>query len=568
MSEETKITGEQTRRQLLGRAAAGTAAIGVAASFPTVAQAADAIPAATQRLKRRSAPRPEMNILVIMVDQMRLPQMWLPPKLRRKAMPNLTRLANRSVEFTSNFTASNACSPARSTLTTGLYSHQTATFITQELKEGSALGAASPDMNPGFPTYGTMLRSLGYDTPWIGKWHLSAKCDYEPYGFANLTCPSPNGGPGEGLKEDRKIASQFIDWIGNRSAADGPWCTTVSLVNPHDIAFYPRFTRITPIERNPPKVFRKLPANFETPAQLLAQRKPLSQRGLQQAESVAVGRMPFHGKKAVEAWTGMLDAYLLMHRMVDQQIGRVMAALNARPKIAKNTVVMFLADHGDYCGAHGQRGKGAMAYDEAIHVPFTVYDPSGTWAKATGKPRPQLTSSVDLAPLLMTMASGGSGWRQNPEWAHLRSRLKVEKLLRNPNADGRPYIVHATDERAVEEGPVALLPANAPTHIVGVRTAQGKLANYSYWPKGTTDIQKKGSQQEAYDYSNRRGRLELDNEKRLARAKQAPVVKRLERIMEEKAIPKELRQPLPPKLAAVQKQAMSDYLKWTSENSS
>ena len=78
---------------------------------------------------------------------------------------------------------------------TGLYTHQTAMFG----------GTIAPDLNPGFPTYGTMLRGAGYDTLWFGKWHLFFGKDgclrdpYEPSGFTTLsgpgTCPDPIGLP-------------------------------------------------------------------------------------------------------------------------------------------------------------------------------------------------------------------------------------------------------------------------------------------------------------------------------------------------------------------------------------
>lgn len=551
-----------TRRELLERSAAVVAVAGAAALLPGGAAAATRGSAAGERAKRK--PRAGMNVLVIMVDQMRHPALTMSDTRFRSSMPNLSRLMGRSVRFDRHYTASNACSPARAVFTTGLYTHQTGMYITQELKEGGAIGGASPDLNPGFPTYGTMLRSLGYDTPWIGKWHLSSSGDYEPYGFANMTFPSPNGGPGEGLKEDRKIAGQFVDWIGARQASAGPWCTTVSLVNPHDIAFYPRFTRVTPGERNPKKVYRRMPANFETPSQLLARRKPLSQRGLQQAEAAAVGVMPWQGRQAVDAWTHMLDTYLLMHQMVDREIGRVLDALNRRPEIAANTIILFTADHGEYGGAHGLRGKGAAAYEEAIHVPLSVYDPTGSWTAATGRSRTQLTSSVDAAPLLMTLASGGDGWRADPRWAHLARRGKIEQLLRDPRARGRQYVIHATDERLVEEGPTVLLGGDGPTHITSVRTDRGKYASYNFWPQGTVDIQAKGAQAEAYDYASRRGELELDNLMRTPRKSRGPLVKQLETLLFDEAIPNELRAPLPADLQPVQQRALSDYLAYVA----
>lgn len=545
-----------TRRELLERGAAVAAVASAAALLPSAAQASTSTAASRARKK----PRAGMNVLVVMVDQMRHPALTMSDARFRSSMPNLSRLMRKSVRFDRHYTASNACSPARSAFITGLYTHQTGMYITQELKEGGTFGGASPNLNPGFPTYGTMLRSLGYDTPWMGKWHLSTTGDYEPYGFANMTFPSPNGGPGEGMAEDPKIAGQFVDWIGARQAADGPWCATVSLVNPHDIAFYPRFTRRTEGQNDPRKVYRRMPANFETPSQLLARKKPTSQRGLQQAEAGAVGVMPWKGSSAVTAWTDMLDTYLLMHQQVDREIGRVIDALNQRPEIARNTIVLFTADHGEYGGAHGLRGKGAAAYEEAIHVPLAVYDPSGTWAAGTGRGRTQLTSSVDIAPLLMTLASGGDGWRSDPRWAHLRRRGRIERLLGDPGAAGRSYVIHATDERWVEEGFTFIHGDGGPPQIASVRTAKGKYASYNFWKSGTVEIQSKGAQSEAYDYATRRGTLELDNLMRTPRKRRSPLVRDLQELLFDEAIPKELRAPLPKALQSFQQQAIDGYL--------
>ena len=102
-------------------------------------------------------------------------------------MPNLQALRNGAVNFESHYTASNDCSPSRGALVTGLYSHQTGCMITGD-----------SHLDPGFPTWGTLLRERGYETSWWGKWHLNPdpNASLEPYGFAGGTYPSPNGAPG------------------------------------------------------------------------------------------------------------------------------------------------------------------------------------------------------------------------------------------------------------------------------------------------------------------------------------------------------------------------------------
>ncbi len=80
-------------------------------------------------------------------------------------MPNVFELWRNGVKFESYYSAGNACSPARATLATGLYPHQEWLLATRT--------AAGPALQPGFPTYGKLLRSFGYETPYFGKWHLS-----------------------------------------------------------------------------------------------------------------------------------------------------------------------------------------------------------------------------------------------------------------------------------------------------------------------------------------------------------------------------------------------------------
>src|SRR6202011_1384018 len=107
-----------------------------------------------------------------------------------------------------------------------------------------------------FPTYGTMLREHGYSTNWYGKWHLThgdhrwgpAQAGaLESYGFSGGTFPSPDGGPGQGFRVDPYVTRQFERWFA-RAGRRGPWCTTVSFVNPHDIAWWYEWSRRVPAE--------------------------------------------------------------------------------------------------------------------------------------------------------------------------------------------------------------------------------------------------------------------------------------------------------------------------------
>jgi arylsulfatase A-like enzyme len=499
----------------------------------------------------RHRPRPEHpNILVILVDQLRFPQ-WVSPGAARAGLPpNLQRLREDGVSFARHYTASNDCSPARAALLTGLYTHQTGCMITG----GSTL-------DPGFPTWGTMLREHGYHTRWYGKWHLThhdnrwtratGERQLERYGFAGGTFPSPDGAPGQGWRKDPRVAAQFAEWFAHEGGGE-PWCTTVSFVNPHDIAWWYRWSDRVAAEATARHSQRRMPPNFETPELLIERGKPRLQRSLQATAAASFGPVPFTGPDAVGTWLEFLDLYMKLQLEVDRHIGHVMKTLESRPDVAANTVVVFTSDHGEYGASHGLRGKGGGAYEEAIRVPLIVKDPRGQLIRAPEQVRTQLSSSVDIAPLLLTIGTGSSDWRREPHYSHLARRLDLASILADPAAPGRPYVLHATDE-IVTEFAVETFAADAPLHVVALRTPTAKYATYSHWPQEGIAPLSGGEETELYDYATQSGRLELHSS-----AGQSPSEQSL-RDAHGRAFSDELRAPLPRRLGPAQARGFADY---------
>ena len=220
--------------------------------------------------------------------------------------------------------------------------------------------------------------------------------------------------------------------------------------------------------------------------------------------------------------------------------------------MAANTVIVFTSDHGEYGSSHGLRGKGAGAYEEGIRVPLIVKDPRGVLTSAPGQLRNQLSSSVDVAPLLLTIATGSSAWRREAHYSHLAGRLDLARILADPGAPGRPFVLHATDE-VVTEFAVEPYAADAPLHVVALRTPAAKYATYSDWPEQGTTPLSQGQETELYDYSNHSGRLELHSS-----VGQSPLEEPL-RAQLEHAFVHELRAPLPSRLRAAGERGFSDY---------
>jgi hypothetical protein len=362
---------------------------------------------------------------------------------------------------------------------------------------------------------------------------------------------------------DPLIRGQFVNWLGSRASDGGPWAATVSFVNPHDIAWYPRFTRGVEGEANPSSVYRHLPSNFETAQGRAARDKPEMQRRAQQIANELFGEVPTN-RHTPRLWTKLLDTYLLVQHLVDIEINHVLTALNKSP-FADNTIVVFTSDHGEYGGAHGMRGKGFAFYDEGCRVPLIVKDPTGAWTPQAGAERRQLLSSVDLAPLMLTLATGGSAWRGDSSYTQIASRPDIAAICQNASTPGRAYIAHATDEPGTSPAvpsPQQVKPA--PFHITGVRTPHGKIGRYAFWKDGGTTIdESQPVHWEAYNYATRDGRLEVDNiyDRKGASSSDKALVRRLSALLD-KAMTEEIQAPLPTPLQSVQQQA---YVDWFSQ---
>jgi len=549
---------------------------------------------------RRTSGRP--NIVVILVDEMRFPTVFpagvhTPAEFLRQYMPNVFYLWQHGVKFEGYYSSGNACSPARATIATGLYPHQQWLLATRT--------TSGPSLQPGFPTYGKLLRQFGYQTPYFGKWHLSnppangSTVGYlENYGFQGMTNPDPVGTNGQGAADDISvIADNAAHWFRQKARRAAPFCITVSFVNPHDKEFFwagseaPTYNGLfatqrlspfnpnympVPSEENPPPLgFPVIPPNWESYADLPAHGKPDTQQVIRSFQDAVWGGAPDDpsvttfsvapspiaprtygvGIAPYSYWQRGLDMYTLVQQMVDQAIGEVVAAI---PKsVLANTVIVFAADHGDYAGAHGLlSGKLGTAYEESIHVPLVVTDLTHRFARQLEKPRKQLASSVDLVPMLVTLGNRGSiSWRRGELARIYGERLNLVELLRNPNAAGRDHILFSTDEIM----PVVFNYLRAPTHVLAVRSREAKLVTYSHWFPGTTRPIPSSMQLEFYDYSTSEGRAETRSHAHDPRAKA------LAHKLFNQYVPQQMEAPLPPPLKRTVAKARASYIGFEAE---
>jgi arylsulfatase len=97
-------------------------------------------------------------------------------------------------------------------------------------------------------------------------------------------------------------------------------------------------------------------------------------------------------------WERFNDFYFNSLRAVDLEMSAILDELDALG-LAENTIVIFTSDHGEMGGAHGLRGKGPFAYEEAIRLPLIVSHPD----VAGGQDCNALTGHVDIVPSILSM---------------------------------------------------------------------------------------------------------------------------------------------------------------------
>lgn len=388
------------------------------------------------------------NILLLISDQERH-NGWLPPGVPLRWRD---RLRAEGLEFSSFWAHSLPCSPSRASLMTGRY-------VPQHGVPDNIIMPDHAELDPAVPTLGHMLRNVGYRASYLGKWHLSrnAHPNMEAYGFSDWEGNDRHfmGLAGTGVHFDPWIADNAAHWLRRNAASlDHPWFLTVALVNPHDVMWYPidqpfyarrnpeEYARIRELlaaaawkDDDPlplftgeyEEVFDRLPPNFHDDLEL----KPRAQRQWQHDQQN--GLWGYLDPKDEKAWLRQLDYYLELHRLGDENLGKVLGALE-ESGAWDDTVIMFTSDHGDMGGGHQLRSKGPFVYDEVLRVPLYVRAPGLT---SPGSRTGALATHVDLAATIASLA-GAAGASQLPG-------ADLTPVLRDPSVSPRDYVLFAMD---------------------------------------------------------------------------------------------------------------------------
>jgi len=316
-----------------------------------------------------SAGAAKPNVIILFDDQLRADVCGVYGG-KNITTPHIDRLARQGVTFTNAISSCPLCTPYRGMLHTGRY--PTHSGLLMNFLQASAV------QNPN--SLANVFKRGGYDTGFIGKWHLSVgwrktEGKYEPnreaveaYRQTNPETEFEPPGPGrlgydhwEGFNfhmdfndywfyrdEPQKIFSgkyetdtqidQAISYMEKRKALKKPFFLTIAPHPPHP-PFSPSHLPPSGLDQIPEEIHWSPNVPEDNP------RDPLDMR-----------------------------YYLAMAKNVDDNLGRLMRYLE-ESGLDQNTIVVFTSDHGEMHGSHGRLNK-MVPYAEALNIPLIMRWPS------------------------------------------------------------------------------------------------------------------------------------------------------------------------------------------------
>lgn len=266
--------------------------------------------------------------------------------------PNLDRLAMQGTLFTQFYVNSVVCSPSRAAFFTGRYPARLRihAHIQKSPEENTARGMAQW-LDPKIPNVASMLKSIGYATAHIGKWHLG---------------PLP-GSPGVKDPAHPQIRDYGFDFIGSSA--------TLEQRTARDPNYRAKSTAIL-VDEALQFIAKNKNRSFYVQLWPILPHAPLNptREQMKPFEMFSPPNAPYRGAKTI---------YYASVADLDSQIGRLVNQLDAMG-LKQNTMVIFSSDNGpedihvpnashSAIGSAGPfRGKKRSLYEGGIRLPFIV----------------------------------------------------------------------------------------------------------------------------------------------------------------------------------------------------
>jgi arylsulfatase A-like enzyme len=369
----------------------------------------------------RPARRP--NILFIMADDHASQAIGCYGS-RLNRTPGIDRIAREGLRFDNCFCTNGICAPSRAVILTGKYSHLNGVRDNAVAFDG------------GQTTFPQILRASGYETAFLGKWHLKS----DPTGFDHWTVLPGQGeyyNPDLVTKDGTKRHAGYVTDILTDMAVDfletgrdpaKPFLLMLHHKAPHR-NWQPAERHLTLYDDT---VFPEPPTlrdGYETRSRAAAEQEMTIRDHMTLESDLKLGPPPGRLDDAQrEAWekaygpkreafrrAGLsgddllrwkyqryLQDYLGAIAAVDESVARVLDTLD-ETGLAEDTLVVYTSDQGFYLGEHGWFDKRFM-YEESLRMPLVMRLPGRV---RPGSVSADIVSNLHFAPTFLDLAGRG-----------------------------------------------------------------------------------------------------------------------------------------------------------------
>lgn len=424
-------------------------------------------------LDQKRSERTKPNILFILADDMGWGDLSCYGRPDYQT-PNLDKLAREGIRFTNAYSAAPVCTPTRVGFHTGRYPARLPVGLEEPIHERTALSEQklqATGIPLVHPTVSSLIKSAGYETALVGKWHLGYLPYFSPLKFG------------------------FDEFFGNMSGAVDHF-THRDMTNSPDM-----FEGEVPVEK----------IGYMT--DLLTQRaveyirRPRSKPFYLSLHYTAP-HWPWEGPKDIDVSKaikygpagfragGSLKVYADMMRNLDDGIGLVFSALKAA-KIENETLVIFTSDNGGERFSFNWpfRGQKMELFEGGIRVPAIVRWPGVT---GQGKVTDQPVITMDWTATMISAAGA------KPDSAYPLDGEDLAAVLRSqrPIFD-RTFFWRTKNQGAVRSGKWKYIRSGTNEFLYDLSIDEREQANFSEAEPGKlsklrTDIQLWESQMMAY----------------------------------------------------------------------
>lgn len=353
-----------------------------------------------------TAQQKPVNIIFILADDHRYDAMGFMNKIQGLQTPGMDRMAREGAHIKNAFVSTALCSPSRASILTGQYAH-THTVVDND--------APLPSNLIFFPKY---LQQKGYQTAFLGKWHMGNTSDMPQPGFDYWLSFQGQGvyyDPvfninGKRIKQPEgsyitdQLTNHAVEWMNKRDK-NKPFFLYLSHKGVH-AEFQPakrhegRHAK-TPVIC-PPSMYLTATDSSKTYGIAAAPTTKVNYSDIPQW--VRRQRYSWHGVdymyhgaiKFDEFYRRYLETLLAVDESVDSILNWV-----KQQKLENNTMVVYMGDNGFSFGEHGLIDK-RHAYEESMRVPMLIWAPGMIKARSVVE---QVIMNVDLAPTFLELAN-------------------------------------------------------------------------------------------------------------------------------------------------------------------